>query len=167
MTDKSSRNEGIRMLAQFTDRAVPVGESPADTGPAAVPGASVNEGVRMVATFDEVARPIAEREKRLGPAEVSTLDVAAHKAVESSSIRRWNKTHPPAHGAAAPRGAARRSDYGNPPLRMPGLCLDPDGACEAVGESRRAGWRQDAYQQRAHAPSCSHPHMIGDCCQRL
>lgn len=57
MGGKSNRNEGVRMIAQFCDRAVPLTEA-AGAEPLPRTGESANEGVRMLATFAEVARPI-------------------------------------------------------------------------------------------------------------
>jgi hypothetical protein len=52
MSTSQGRNEGIRVIATFDDRAIPL--SPGQDEPARATR-SANEGVRMIATFEDPA----------------------------------------------------------------------------------------------------------------
>ena len=54
MDDKRTQCAGIRMVAQYNDRAVSFEESPITVDRA---GSSTNEGIRMVSSFQERAEP--------------------------------------------------------------------------------------------------------------
>jgi len=57
MKGHSSENEGVRIIAEFTDQVIPLPGAPPLNGAPAGSG-SVNEGVRPVAEFTDTAIPL-------------------------------------------------------------------------------------------------------------
>lgn len=66
MSEKGSRNEGIRVIAAFDDRAVPLSAEAGVTSDR--PVRSANEGVRMVAAFDGPVIPLTDDDDGSPPA---------------------------------------------------------------------------------------------------
>ena len=63
MSGKSGRNEGIKIIAEFKERAVSMTGVPED--PTIVYGRSKNAGITIIADFEDKAQPVDE----VGPAE--------------------------------------------------------------------------------------------------
>jgi DNA-directed RNA polymerase specialized sigma24 family protein len=59
MNGEADRNEGVRVVAQFTDRAVPLDGGAALGDGAGIGTRSANEGIRILAEFRNAAEPIA------------------------------------------------------------------------------------------------------------
>jgi hypothetical protein len=57
MNSKSNRNEGVRIIAAFDDRVIPLAQTASRGGPC-VASRSTNEGIQLLAAFQEQAQSL-------------------------------------------------------------------------------------------------------------
>jgi RNA polymerase sigma factor (sigma-70 family) len=59
MNGEPNKNEGVRIIADFDDRAIPLQEGPPDQGGPPAASRSANDGVRLIADFNDPAQPLS------------------------------------------------------------------------------------------------------------
>src|SRR5580704_220753 len=60
MKNKSNRNEGIQIIADFTEEAIPPGGAPPELSGIGAASRAVNEGIHPLADFTDLVQPLHE-----------------------------------------------------------------------------------------------------------